>query len=158
MESNKLVIFQVNEEEYGIPVEQVISIEKLQDITPIPEMPVYINGLMKVRNELIPVLDTNQLLFSSDIQKSDKTRLIVVQTTDLLVGFLVEDAKEILDVKLENIQPLSIIATAKSSYISGMVNLEKRLIAIIDPGKLVKSLAELDEIKEEVENQLAVKE
>jgi purine-binding chemotaxis protein CheW len=153
MESKKLVIFQANEEEYGISVEHVISIEKLEGITPIPEMPVYMKGLMKVRGELIPVLDSRQLLFSSLLTVTDKTRLIVVQTSDLSVGFLVEDAKEILDVQQESIQPLNLIATSKSSYISGMVNLENRLIAIIEPEKIVNHLEEIETIKEKVEEQ-----
>ncbi|WP_417899769.1 chemotaxis protein CheW [Bacillus haimaensis] len=155
MESKKLVIFQANREEYGISVEHVISIEKLDNLTPIPEMPVYMKGLMKVRDELIPVLDTRQILFRDQTELTDKSRVIVVQTTELSVALLVEDAKEILDVQTDTIKPLSLIAANGSNYISGMVNLDKRLIAVIEPGKLVDGLREMDDIKEEMERQLA---
>lgn len=158
MESKKLVIFQANQEEYGVSVEYVISIEKLDIVTPIPDMPVYMKGLMKVRNELIPVLDTKQILFRNPTELTDKSRVIVVQTTELSVALLVEDAKEILDVQMESIKPLSSIAGNGSNYISGMVNLDKRLIAMIEPGKLVDGLKEMDAIKEEMEKQLAAKE
>lgn len=156
MEHKKLVIFQANEEEYGVSVEHVVSIERLDNMTPIPEMPIFMKGLMKVRNELIPVLDTRQLLFSAPTTLTDKTRVIVVQTTDLSVALLVEDAKEILDVQQENIQPLSAIAANTTRYISGMVNLEKRLIAIIEPSLLVSSFSEMQLIKEEVEKQTTI--
>jgi purine-binding chemotaxis protein CheW len=158
MESKKLVIFQANQEEYGVSVEYVISIEKLDIVTPIPDMPVYMKGLMKVRNELIPVLDTKQILFRNPMELTEKSRVIVVQTTELSVALLVEEAKEILDVQKESIKPLSSIAGNGSNYISGMVNLEKRLIAMIEPGKLVDGLKEMDAIKEEMEKQLATQE
>jgi purine-binding chemotaxis protein CheW len=158
MESKKLVIFQANQEEYGVSVEHVVSIEKLDIVTPIPDMPVYMKGLMKVRNELIPVLDTKQILFRNPMELTEKSRVIVVQTTELSVALLVEEAKEILDVQKESIKPLSSIAGNGSNYISGMVNLEKRLIAMIEPGKLVDGLKEMDAIKEEMEKQLATQE
>lgn len=158
MESKKLVIFQANKEEYGVSVEYVVSIEKLDKVTPIPDMPIYMKGLMKVRNELIPVLDTRQILFRDQTELTDKSRVIVVQTTELSVALLVEDAKEILDVQKDTIKPLSLIAANNSNYISGMVNLDKRLIAVIDPGKLVDGLREMDDIKEEMEKQLAAQE
>ncbi|MCA1320671.1 chemotaxis protein CheW [Bacillus tianshenii] len=155
MESKKLVIFQANLEEYGVSVEYVVSIEKLDKVTPIPDMPRYMKGLMKVRDELIPVLDTRQILFHDQTELTDKSRVIVVQTTDLSAALLVEDAKEILDVQKDTIKPLSLIAANGSNYISGMVNLDKRLIAVIDPGKLVNGLREIGEIKEEMQKQLA---
>ncbi|KPB03827.1 chemotaxis protein CheW [Bacillus sp. CHD6a] len=151
MESQKLVIFEAKEEEYGIPVEYVVSIEKLDTVTALPEMEAYLKGLMKVRGQLIPVLDMKYILFTDPIEVKDKTRLIVVQTSEISVGLLVEDAKEILDVKNEAIKDLNVLALHSSPYISGMVNLEKRLIAIIDPNKLVGSLEKVDDIKDAVD-------
>ncbi|MCM3617560.1 chemotaxis protein CheW [Sutcliffiella horikoshii] len=151
MESQKLVIFEANGEEYGIPVEYVISIEKMASVTALPEMEDYVKGLMKVRGELIPVLDVKKILFSKLMEVSDKTRLIVVQTSDLSVGLLVEDAKEILDVSQESIKDFNGLALQSSPYISGMVNLENRLIAIIKPDNLVNSLEKIQQIKGAVE-------
>ncbi|MEA3321131.1 MAG: chemotaxis protein CheW [Bacillota bacterium] len=152
MESKKLVIFEAKEEEYGIPVEYVVSIEKLGTVTALPEMEAYLKGLMKVRGQLIPVLDVKHILFSDPIEVNDKTRLIVVQTSELSVGLLVEDAKEILDVKKEAIKDLSVLAFQSSPYINGMVNLDSRLIAIIEPNNLVASLEKVHRIKDEVES------
>ncbi|MGD6887901.1 chemotaxis protein CheW, partial [Staphylococcus shinii] len=73
------------------------------------------------------------------------------QTSELSVGLLVEDAKEILDVKKEAIKDLNVLAFQSSPYISGMVNLDSRLIAIIDPNNLVGSLEKVHHIKDAVE-------
>ena len=54
------VIIQTGSEEYALPVESVISIEKLGFVTPIPHLPDYMLGLMKSRGELVPILDFSQ--------------------------------------------------------------------------------------------------
>jgi purine-binding chemotaxis protein CheW len=149
MESKKLVIFEANGEEYGIPVEFVVSIEKLGAVNALPDMESYLKGITKVREELIPVLDVKQILFTDPILKDDKTRLIVVKTSELSIGLLVEDAKEILDVNEEAIKGL--LAFQSTPYISGMVNLENRLIAIIEPDNLISSLEKIQHIKSAVE-------
>ncbi|QFT89692.1 Chemotaxis protein CheW [Bacillus sp. THAF10] len=155
MESKKLVIFESSKEEYGISVEHVISIEKLSALTVLPEMPAYLKGVMKVRNELIPVLDTKRILFSDNLTVTDKTRLIVVQTSSISAGLLVEDAKEILDVQPEAMQELSMLAQHSTPYIKAMVNLESRLIAVLDPYTLIMNLANITEIEEAVEKHKA---
>ncbi|CAG9621495.1 chemotaxis protein CheW [Sutcliffiella rhizosphaerae] len=153
MESQKLVIFETNNEEYGIPVEFVISIEKLGTITALPEMPIFLKGIMKVRDQLIPVLDTKELLFSHSLEVSDKSRLILIETPEVTIGLLVEDAKEILETDQNNIKELNLMTLQTSAYIKAMVNLENRLIAMLDPRSLLLSLKELEQIKEAVENQ-----
>ncbi|KMJ59951.1 chemotaxis protein CheW [Bacillus sp. LL01] len=153
MESQKLVIFEVNGEEYGISVEYVVSIEKLATVTALPEMETYLKGLMKVRGELIPLLDTKQILFSGTTEATDKARVIMVQCSELSVGLLVEDAKEILDVPQESIKSLNLFGSQTTTYIHGMINLENRLIAILDPSSLLNSLNGMESIKEAVEKQ-----
>jgi purine-binding chemotaxis protein CheW len=154
MESIKLVIFEANGEEYGIPVEHVVSIEKTGMINPLPEMAVYLKGLMKVREQLIPVLDSKQILFNNPTQTTEKTRLILVQTETLTAGLLVEDAREILDVKHESIQPLTILAS-QISYVSGMVNLPNRLIAVLEPRILLESLDQVERLIDNIEKFVA---
>ncbi len=153
MESLKLVIFEVNGEEYGISVEYVVSIEKLGTVTALPEMATYLKGLMKVRGELIPLLDTKHILFTETLEAKDKTRVIMVQLSELSVGLIVEDAKEIMDVPQESVKSLNLFGSQTTTYIQGMVNLENRLIAILDPSSLVNSLNGMESIKEAVEKQ-----
>lgn len=56
MDISKVVVFRAGNEEYGVPIENVISIEKLEDINVIPNMPYYMKGVVMVRGELIPTL------------------------------------------------------------------------------------------------------
>jgi purine-binding chemotaxis protein CheW len=145
--TTKVVVFQVGTEEYGIPIEHVISIEKVEGITPIPHLPVYVKGIVKVRGELLPVLDFEEILYHRTIQYNDQTRMIVVKTDELTIGVLVNDAKEIIDIEKENLKQLG-LAFNKTSYFSSIANLDSRLITMIDPSKLVQSLEGINEIQQ----------
>ena len=144
----KVVVFQVGTEEYAIPIEHVISIEKMEGITPIPHLPVYVKGIVKVRGELLPVLDFEEILYNRPIQNNDQTRMIVLKTDDLSIGVLVNDAKEIIDIGKEDLKQLGLVAFNKTSYFSAVANLASRLITMIDPSKLVQSLEGISDIQE----------
>ena len=146
MESSKIVVFKENNEEYAVHVEQVISIEKPSQITPIPYLPNYVKGLVKVRGELVPIIDIHQILYKTELQISENTRFIVIQTDLLQIAFLVEEAKELLEIESSTINKLDLLAMLNTSYFSGVVNLEGRLITLIDPNELIKKLDGINEI------------
>lgn len=150
MDTSKVVIFSIGKEEYGIPIQHVISIEKAQEATELPKMPSYVKGIDKIRGELVPVLDMNTILYDRDSEYTEKTRTIVVNTNELEVGFIVDDAKEILDVPEEKISQINLFAYQQTAYFAGVANLDGRLITMIDANKLLESLEGLQEIKEEM--------
>ncbi|MFD2445973.1 chemotaxis protein CheW [Bacillus sp. CGMCC 1.16607] len=148
VESNKVVVFQVNKEEYAISIQYVISIEKLEGITPIPHLPNYVKGMMVVRGELVPVIDLEQIFYRRQLEQTESSRLIVLKTEELSIGIFVEDAKEIIDIPAEKIKQVGLVAYSKTSYFTGVANLDSGLITLIDPLKLVQSLEGIKEIKE----------
>lgn len=151
--SNKVVVFTVGKEEYAIPIENVLSIEKLEGITPIPHLPQYVSGIIKVRGELIPALDTERILYNRPVEVNDSVRIIVLQTEEMSLGILVGEAKEILDIPQEQMKQVGLIAYQKTCYFTGVANLENRLISIISPSILVKSLEGIREIQEFMKSQ-----
>lgn len=152
-DTNKAVVFQVGNEEYAISVDYVISIEKAEDITPIPHMPSYVKGIMKVRGELIPIIDFENVLYTRDIVINDLTKIIVLQTEELSIGLIVGDAKEIIDIPESKVKQLGLIAYQKTNYMMGIANLDSRLITLISPFALVRSLDGVKELQEYMENQ-----
>lgn len=148
MEINKVVVFSIGKEEYGLWIQHVISIEKAQGANVIPKMPSYVKGIEKIRGELVPVLDMNAILYNRDSEYTEKTRTIVVNTSELQVGFIVDEAKEILDIPEESIKQINLFAYQQTAYFAGVANLDGRLITMIDANKLLESLEGIKEIKE----------
>ncbi|MDZ5471094.1 chemotaxis protein CheW (plasmid) [Bacillus sp. 31A1R] len=148
VEDLKVVVFQVGTEEYAIPIQYVISIEKMEGITPIPHLPAYVKGIVKVRGELIPVIDFERVLYNRQIDNSDSIRLIVLHTEEMSLAVLVNEAKEIINIPQDKLKQVGLVAYQKTSYFTGVANLETRLITLIDPLLLIRSLEGIREIQE----------
>jgi len=150
MDVSKVVVFQTGDEEYGLPIEHVISIEKLEDINIIPNMPYYMKGVVKVRGELIPVLDTYQIFYHQNITIDHDVKLIVIQSDDMSAALIVKDAKEIIDIQESQLKTIAIGAFQSTKYFSAVASLEQRLITIINPNLLLESLENFTIVKEEM--------
>ncbi len=86
MSDLKAVIVQCGNEEYAIAVEAVVSIERLEQVNPIPHLPDYMLGLMRIRGELVPILDFEQILYGRSAKEHEDARVVVVQTGDFIHG------------------------------------------------------------------------
>ncbi|MCG7345416.1 chemotaxis protein CheW [Sporosarcina sp. ACRSL] len=149
----KAVIIQCGQEEYALPVDTVVSIEKLEHVNPIPHLPGYMLGLMKIRGELVPILDFQQILYGNSAKDDPNARVVVVQTETLYIGLLVLDAKEILDIPESNLTSSGLMAYSRTPYFKTVANLDNRMITVVDAEILSKTLTGIDEIGEYVESQ-----
>ncbi|MEI4770819.1 chemotaxis protein CheW [Psychrobacillus sp. FJAT-51614] len=152
MSSEKVVVFQCGNEDYAVPIEHVISIEKLEHINPIPHLPNYLIGLMKIRGELVPIIDFEQILYNRNGADFETSRVITMHTQDMSIGLLVKEAKEILDIPTEDIKQIGLVNYTKTQYFTGVANLENRMITIVDPSILVRSLEGIKDIQSYLES------
>ncbi|PLR76309.1 hypothetical protein CU633_16580 [Bacillus sp. V3-13] len=150
MESEKYVVFQAGKQQYGIPVSSVSSIEKIQDITEMPQVPGYMLGITNVREMVVPVLDMVQILFNQQFKASDSNKIILVNLDASTVGLIVEEAKEILDVLLEDIKEVNGLATQNVSYLSGVIKTDTGFVTLLNPVELLHNLVEVDTIREQM--------
>jgi purine-binding chemotaxis protein CheW len=154
LNTNQVVVFKVGNEEYAIPIQYVLSIEKFESVNPIPHLPEYVKGIVKVREELIPILDLERILYNRFMIRHEAVRVIVVRTDEMSVGVLVNEAKEIIDIPPDQIKQIGLVAYHKTSYFTGVANLASRLVTIIDPSILIPSLEGIREIQEFMKNQM----
>ena len=145
MSFEKSVVFGCNQEEYAVPVDQVVSIDKLEQVTRIPNLPSYLLGFGRNRGELIPVIDFQQVLYNKP-STGDQVRIIVLNTDIVNFGLLVTEAKEILDFDASILKQMGLVNYAKTKYFTAVANLEDRMITCVDPKILVNSLEGIREI------------
>lgn len=151
MSNEKVVVFQCGNEEYAVSIQHVVSIEKLEHINPIPHLPDYLIGLMKIRGELVPVIDFEQILYNRSGVNEESARVVTMHTKDLTVGLLVKEAKEILDIEQENLKQIGLVNYTRTRYFTAVANLENRVITIVDASILVSSLEGFYDIQSYVE-------
>ncbi|ATP39957.1 chemotaxis protein CheW [Solibacillus sp. R5-41] len=145
MKFEKSVVFACGNEEYAVPIEQVVSIEKLERVTPIPHLPNYLLGFTRNRGELIPVIDLQRILYNRSTS-GDIARIIILNTELVNYGLYVSDAREILNFDPSIIKQMGLVNYEKTKYFTAVANLEDRMISCIDPDILVNSLEGIREI------------
>ncbi|WP_144510189.1 chemotaxis protein CheW [Bacillus sp. FJAT-22090] len=151
MSNEKVVVFQCGNEDYAVPIEHVVSIEKLEQINPIPHLPNYLIGLMKIRGELVPIIDFEQILYNRSGVNNENARVVTMHTQDMSIGILVKEAKEILDIAQEDLKQIGLVNYTKTRYFTAVANLEDRMITIVDPSILVRSLEGIKDIQSYLE-------
>ncbi|WAA10482.1 chemotaxis protein CheW [Fervidibacillus albus] len=153
MERKKWVIFQVETEEYAIEVGRVISIERTEPFTPIPQLPEYVKGIMKVRNELVPVVDLRKVLYEKDEQENESVRIIVLKTNRMPIALLVTEAKELIETEEGNEKQVGLINYKQTAFFKSVIQLQNRLITVIDSDVLIETLDGIREIYTYMEEQ-----
>ncbi|MGE6893648.1 chemotaxis protein CheW [Priestia flexa] len=131
----KFIVFQLGNEEYGIAVEQVKSIEKMQHITRVPRTEKYVRGVINLRGVVIPILDLRKQFGLQEQTHTDHTRIIIVIINDIEVGLIVDAANDVLDIYDDHIE--SAPEVIEADYISGVVKVEERLIVLVNLGKVL---------------------
>lgn len=135
----KYVIFRLNDEYYGIPINNVLSIERVGKATRMPNSPNYINGVINLRGEVIPIVSlTSKLgMKASDVGKN--SRVIVVTENEIVVGLIVDSSSEVLEIDKENIdKPPTVEDNQYIEYISGIGKVSGRLIILLNLSKILE--------------------
>jgi purine-binding chemotaxis protein CheW len=134
----QLVVFELNEESYGVNVNQVQSIIPMQEIVTVPNAPTFIEGVVNLRGAVIPVIDLRtrfnlSLPAAVDAENNGKQGkrkqvIVIIELDDLLVGLIVDKVTEVTRVDEENIEPPSpLLAGVDTAYLRGIGKFEQEV-------------------------------
>lgn len=134
----KVIVFQLEKEEYALSVEQVGSIERLQSITRVPQTSTFIKGIINLRGVVIPVIDLRTRFGMEEIAHTESTRIIIAHLEDIEVGLIVDTANDVIDLPADIIESApEVVGTVNVDYISGVAKLDKRLLILLDLNKVL---------------------
>jgi purine-binding chemotaxis protein CheW len=154
MEKELQVIgFRIGEETYGVRISTVREIVRVPEITPVPNAPEGIEGVINLRGKIIPVMDLRKRFGLSEICTDKKSRILVVEVENQLLGLIVNSASEVLKIPPSEIEaPGRMFAEGESGYITGVGKLGSRLIILLEIAKLLqrKELRRIEEAAEPV--------
>jgi purine-binding chemotaxis protein CheW len=130
--------FALGDEQYGIEILRVQEIKGYSGITPIPNTPAHIRGVMNLRGTVIPVVDL-RAKFHLESREYDKFTVIIVVTVGArIIGLVVDGVSDVLDISRSDIRPAPELGQADSTrFISGMVHVGERLVVLLDIATLL---------------------
>lgn len=134
----QFVTFKIGNEEYGINILKVQEINRMVDITPVPNSPHYIEGVMNLRGKVIPVVNLRRM-FGLDDKEWDNTSRIIVVDVGIILGMIVDSVSEVLRIPSNVIDPPpSMTTNISSEHVKGIGKLDDRLLILIDIDRLFK--------------------
>lgn len=146
----QLVVFRLANEFYGVDIGAVNTIIRMQEITEIPQTPVFVEGVINLRGSIIPVIDLRKRFALPVEEMSKASRIVVVESSGQMIGMIVDAVAETLRLPLSDIEPPSpVIASIDAEYLRGVGKQENRLVILLDLERVLtmremESLAKMD--------------
>jgi len=138
--TGQVVVFALGKEEYAIPIDVVREITRLGEIRSIPQAPSYVQGLINLRSQAIPLINLHvrfgisALGHQEDASLKTESFALITEVNQTLVGFAVDHVLEVRT--LEDVAPTPPLITAP--FIGGMVNLPNRIIMLLVPDRILE--------------------
>jgi purine-binding chemotaxis protein CheW len=132
-EQLQLVSFHLGDEEFAVDILNIQGINRMVEITKVPNAPDYVEGIINLRGRVIPIIDLRRKL-GLDTKEYDKaTRFIVVEIDSKVIGFIVDSVNEVLRINSSITEPPPpMVAGVESKFITAVGKLEDRLLILLD--------------------------
>ena len=135
----ELASFYIGEALCGMDILKVQEINKLIEMTRVPQAPEYVLGILNLRGEIVTIVDLGKKLGLKSTGMSDKTRNIIVNSNGEHIGLMVEKISDVIQAELEKVEaPPANIGGVQGKYFTGVFKTEDRLIGILDVEKVLE--------------------
>ena len=143
--AGKHLTFSIGRETYGVPVLKVREIIRRGDITPLPQTPPYLKGILNLRGKIIPVVDL-RLRFDMPGGNDDTSCIIVVHLqsaeTQILMGVMVDAVEEVLNIVASDLQPTPDFgSTHGAEYLLGVATVKGSVKMLLDIDRVLTGSA-----------------
>lgn len=133
----QLVSFVIGSEEFGVDILYVQEINRMLQITQVPNAPEFVSGIINLRGRVIPVIDLRCRLGLPPKEHDNNTRIIVIEVNGKTIGFIVDAVKEVIRIP-QNITeaPPEIVSGINSDFIKAVGKLDDKLLILLDLNKV----------------------
>ncbi|MCP5002886.1 MAG: chemotaxis protein CheW [Planctomycetes bacterium] len=140
----KFLTFVLSEEVYGIKIHKVREIMAVIDITPIPQSPDYLKGVINLRGKVIPVIDLRLKFSMPETEFTHETCIIVVEFDSKHIGIVVDSVSEVIEIKNDQVGDTPQFGQdLDTSFIMGLGKVKEKIIILLDIDNVLSS----DELK-----------
>ncbi len=133
MANQQIVIFKVDDEMFGINIDQVKEIIAPMEIFKIPNTPGFVQGLINLRGKIYTILNLRKKFNLAAKESDEHTKIVILNSENLAVGFIIDVVNEIIwidDKDIEN--PPDTIKSLNRKYITGIAKIDEKAVLLLD--------------------------
>jgi purine-binding chemotaxis protein CheW len=135
--SRQLLTFSLNDQDFGIDILRVQEIRNFTRVTPIPNMPESVRGVMNLRGTVIPIVDLRCRFAMPTADYTQFTVIIVVNVGTKVMGLVVDAVSDVLDVGADSIEPPPSMNGIDTAFITGLAKAGDRLVTVLNIDELL---------------------
>ena len=140
MTMDSYILFELGESAYAIPSDAVQRMEMVEQITPVPNAPPYVDGIVFSRGRVVPAINLRRRFGFTPVAYDSRTRLIIVSLAERAVGLIVDAAREFVRIAPDSIQPPpDTLGPTSGDYLSGIATVGERVVLVLDISRILTS-------------------
>lgn len=137
-DGSQFLTFRLENEEYGLEILRVQEIKGYSKITPLPNTPPEVKGVMNLRGAVVPIIDLRARFGLREAEYTRFTVIIVVTVGVKVVGLVVDAVSDVLNVGAQEVVPAPDLgAGVDTTFMTGMARSGERLVTLLNIDKLV---------------------
>ncbi|MFQ5508698.1 MAG: chemotaxis protein CheW [Leptospirillia bacterium] len=128
----QLVTFSLNGELFALDILKVQEIIRVSSITPVPHTPAYVEGVITLRGQILPIIDLGTRFGLARSTYTNDTRIMVVNVNQVVLGVAVDSVHEVTRMREEDMEPASAMGGNINDYVLGIGKFGGKLITVVD--------------------------
>ena len=134
----QVVTFHLGKEEYAIDILQVQEIVMMTEITRMPRAPRFIEGIVNLRGQMIPIIDMRKRFDMGTSEHTQDTRIIIVDIGQEIVGMIVDGVRDVIRLPDSAVSPPPpMIKGISAEYLRGIGQFDERLLIMLELGRVL---------------------
>jgi purine-binding chemotaxis protein CheW len=144
--AGRYLSFQLSTELYAVPIQTVSEIVGMGEITPVPNTPAFVKGVLNLRGSIIPIVDLRLKFHMNPTEYNGETCIIVMEVEDRKVGVIVDTVQEVVDFKTDDVEATPDLGDPnRLRFIRGLGKRDNKVSILIDVAQVV-SKAEMADV------------
>lgn len=143
----QIVVFNLDNSYYGVHILQVQEIIKMTEITKLPNTPDFVEGIVNLRGNIIPVMDLRKRFRLKALDINENWKILILKAEDVKFGVMVDQISEVEKISVDIIEtPPKVVGGVNGDFISGIAKTNQRLLILLDIEKIL-TIEEQEAIK-----------
>ena len=137
----QFVVFRLGNERYGIEILNVAGITELTRVNKVRNAPAFVEGVMNLRGDVIPVINLKKRFNIPVTPLTDESRIILITMNDSVIGFLVDDANQVVKIHTDDIEDTpTILKSDDRKFLKGVGKLDGELYILLDMENILSDM------------------